>query len=100
MKPWRESSFDLVPTVTLSEIVAVAGAIDLLKLDCEGGEYDIFLNTAQADLLKVAEIRMEYHHGPREKMIESLNGVGFTISQYMDEGSGAGYLWLERTGAA
>lgn len=94
----EETDYDLVPAVTFSEIVGRAGPIDMLKLDCEGGEYDIFLNTAEADVRKTAEIRMEYHHGPRDEMIARLSGMGYAVRQFMDEGAGAGYLWLTRTG--
>ena len=34
---------------------------DLLKIDCEGSEYDILLTTDAATMAKVGEIIMEYH---------------------------------------
>lgn len=52
----------LVDGVTLGALVAMGnGRIDFLKVDCEGGEYDLF---ADADALRsVGDIRGEYHDG-------------------------------------
>ncbi|MBW3538503.1 FkbM family methyltransferase [Candidatus Parcubacteria bacterium] len=36
---------------------------DLLKIDCEGAEYDILLNTPKEYLVKIGMIAMEYHDG-------------------------------------
>lgn len=36
---------------------------DLLKMDCEGGEYDILLNSAPAIFHRIKRIAMEYHNG-------------------------------------
>ena len=37
--------------------------IDLIKLDCEGAEYDILLNAPASVLEKIERIVMEYHDG-------------------------------------
>ncbi len=39
------------------------GHIDLIKLDCEGAEYDILLNAPAAVLEKIERIVMEFHDG-------------------------------------
>lgn len=36
--------------------------IDLLKMNCEGAEYEILMNTPDSYLKKINEIRMEYHN--------------------------------------
>jgi FkbM family methyltransferase len=36
---------------------------DFLKMDCEGGEYDILFNASAATLEKISNISLEYHNG-------------------------------------
>lgn len=88
--------YDLVPAVALSEIVASGDSFSLLKSDCEGGEYDIFLQASEADILKILEIRMEYHGGPRDELIARLKGFGYKVRQFMIEDAGGGYIWLAK----
>lgn len=39
------------------------GVCDYLKIDCEGGEYDILFHTSENTLRKIRHICMEYHDG-------------------------------------
>ena len=89
--------YDLVEAIPFSDIVSSLESIDLVKSDCEGAEYDIFLNCDEEDIRKIVEIRMEYHRGPRDELIGRLTGLGYAIRQFMDEGQGGGYLWLRRS---
>lgn len=52
-----------VPVVTLSSLVEQHGLeiIDLLKIDCEGGEYDILLSTPSELFRRIRNIVFEYH---------------------------------------
>ena len=50
--------------------------IDFLKLDCEGGEYPIILNS---NLDNVRQIVMEYHEYENKPMIAKLDSNGFEI---------------------
>lgn len=52
-----------VPCVTLTQIIEQnnLSKIDLLKIDCEGSEYDIIYNTSPALLLKAKHIALEAH---------------------------------------
>ena len=56
---------------------------DLLKVDCEGGEYDIFFHAAPATLKKIHRIAMEYHDGVTEhshaELVDFLSRHGFTV---------------------
>ena len=45
--------------------------IDFLKIDCEGGEYDILLNSKK-ELKKINKISMEVHNLNKEKNIKTL----------------------------
>src|SRR4030042_325499 len=79
-EPFRES-FDL-----LQEALRKAGfaRCDLLKVDCEGGEYDIFFNAPEATLRKIERIAMEYHDGftphSHTELAAFLRGHGFSVT--------------------
>ena len=72
---------------TLNSLLAEAGLdrIDLLKVDIEGAELPLILDTPPETLRRIAQITIEYHdfcgiHTPAqvERMIDRLREVGFT----------------------
>ena len=69
-----------VPCVSLAEAFATAGdRIDLLKMDAEGAEYDIVLNSAPETWSGVRRVVMEYHPLPEhtfEELQSHLEAVG------------------------
>ncbi len=70
--------------------------IDLLKLDCEGAEWDI-LPSAEAVLPRVRQIAMEFHcerDWTVEKLANWLRSRGFAVQH--TEGPGMGLLWGRR----
>ena len=73
--------FEEVETITLEEIVNSYGSIDLLKIDVEGAEFEIF-NHTDVGLLKrirmmVAEIHLQ--HGDLSSIVEKLRSAGFRV---------------------
>jgi FkbM family methyltransferase len=54
-----------VRSLTLDEAFAQCGLerCDLLKMDCEGAEYEIFFGASAETLAKIREICLEYHEG-------------------------------------
>jgi hypothetical protein len=71
----------------------------LLKLDCEGAEYDVLLKASAASLAAVRTIAGEYHvglnsHTP-EELAEHLRAHGFLarILPLADLESGLFYAW-------
>jgi len=73
-----------VEAVTLAQVFQEhqVEACDLLKLDCEGGEYEI-LDALPQDLWpRIRRIRMEFHRGPQgwdsERLARLLKDRGFT----------------------
>ena len=54
-----------VRSTTLEQILAEndLARIDYLKMDCEGGEYDILLNAAPRTLQRIHHLCLEYHDG-------------------------------------
>ena len=50
----------------------------ILKLDCEGYEYDIIGKAKNEVLRNFSEIFIEYHHG-RRSLEHKLKGCGFKV---------------------
>ena len=69
VKQEREKYLD-VPSTTLDDIVRDHGIqkIDLLKLDCEGAEYEILYKASPDTLRKVRRIGLEYHRVPGQSV--------------------------------
>jgi FkbM family methyltransferase len=53
--------------------------VSLLKLDCEGAEYDILYNCNQADLEKVFNIAIEVHRGAGDQ--ENIEALSFFLKK-------------------
>ncbi len=89
-----------VPTTTLEAIVAEhrLETIDLIKIDCEGSEYEVMRTTPLPVLARIRAIQMEYHAGPQD-LPELLRRSGFEVHQ---EGSptAVGYIEAHRPAAA
>lgn len=96
INPENSSNYELVPTVTFTELMSNLPSSNIIKLDCEGGEYDIILNTEDSVFQRIEEIRLEYHPGPSQQLITRFEKLGFSRRQFMDEGEGGGYLWVKR----
>jgi len=73
-----------VPSVGLAEILDAhdLDSVDLLKVDCEGGEYEIFASVSDAVLERVKNIAFEYH---------TVDGHEATLARVMNRLSSAGY---------
>ncbi|CAN5532665.1 FkbM family methyltransferase [soil metagenome] len=92
--------------VTLTEIMddnALAD-IDLLKMDCEGAEYEILYATPASHLRRIRELRMEYHNlDTPEHQIDRLEkflaGHGFTVTQRRANSRTNGMIWLRQEDA-
>jgi FkbM family methyltransferase len=55
--------------MTLGDLLGMVNDPYLLKMDCEGCEYDAILNSKRLGELR--QIQMEYHYGP-ERLVETL----------------------------
>ncbi len=91
-----------VEALTLAKVMASQGIkhLDLLKLDCEGAEYEILMETPLKTLAKMQRIIMEYHdvdeaHNHRQ-LIAFLEGAGFRVSVHKNiVHEDIGYLFAE-----
>ena len=91
-----------VRTTTIEELLTTFAVeeVDLLKLDCEGAEYDIIFKTPGYLWSVVKRIRLEYHAGRSLELIAYLRGHGYGVRRHRArqvETSEHGDLWVERT---
>jgi FkbM family methyltransferase len=88
--------FEEVRTITLAGILDKnrIDSVDFLKIDCEGGEYEIFFGLEASVFLKVKEIRMEYHTGPNDKLIRCFGNFNFRIVHFSRDSR---MLWVRRS---
>jgi FkbM family methyltransferase len=89
-----------VPTTTFDAAVAAAPAPpDVVKMDCEGGEYALVYASSEASWASVSRIVMEYHPVPGESWDELrawFENVGLTVTRHEPDGPGLGTAWLAR----
>ena len=92
---------------TLGELVKRFGIIDeaILKIDCEGCEYEVLLETQNSDLKKFKQIQIEYHYGYlniKRKLKDSGFKVANTIPKYVtdpdaeNKGMVMGFIYAEK----
>jgi FkbM family methyltransferase len=74
-----------VPSTTLKKIVEKLGHVSLLKMDCEGAEFEILESTPLEFLNKIDNIYIEYHTYTEEMnpslLKIALDKAGFHTSQ-------------------
>lgn len=80
-----------LPVVSLNEILASVGSenIDLLKMDCEGAEYEILMSVDNETLNRIERITMEVHvvsGGTRQELVSKLNRSGFSVRHGTKDG--------------
>jgi FkbM family methyltransferase len=62
-----------IETTTLDDIIREIGRCDLLKIDCEGSEYEIFRAATAECFSKIKKIVCEYHNRPDGSSDDLLN---------------------------
>jgi FkbM family methyltransferase len=94
----RES---VVSTVSFDDAVArIEGDISLVKIDCEGAEYDIVEASSPEAWSRVKRVVVEYHPAPAEKLDAlraRLRELGYEVVRERQRSAGEGTLWLVRT---
>lgn len=82
-----DASIIVVPATILKEVLdRLQAPCDLLKMDCEGAEYDILLTADDAELQRIHRIVMEYHDNvvahSHEELSTFLQQKGFQVVCY------------------
>jgi len=85
-----------ISTITLEEIIKdfdISNAI--LKLDCEGCEYETILNSSSDILQKFTDIQIEYHDGYKN-LEEKLLSASFEVSHTVIDNINRGHIHAKR----
>ena len=89
-----------IPQVSFENTISrLGGRIDLLKLDCEGAEWDLF--DATQCWTCVDHLRMEYHLTEHRTLVlveRRLSGLGFEITHHQQD-LGCGIIWARNISA-
>ncbi len=72
-----------IPSINLDTILKDFDSIDLLKMDCEGAEFEIISSVSEKSLNKVEKIVMEYHSSidspALSKLLNKLRKFGYDV---------------------
>jgi FkbM family methyltransferase len=95
----KTNSYAMVPVTTLEAFMDERGLnrVDLLKLDCEGAEWEV-ISTSTAILPRISQICLEYHRRDEwtvEKLADLLRDAGYDVHHTAGEWNGV--LWAVRT---
>lgn len=97
------TSRQMVRCTTLREILADQrlGKIDLLKINCEGAEYEILEACSETDFDRIANIRLEYHNLDAqdrngESLSQWLETRGYRIERFTRRLKESGFIWAVR----
>ena len=89
-----------VETVAFDEVVAAArGPVEVIKMDCEGGEYDLVYKSSPESWATVERLVLEYHDVEGESW-EELRAWFADIGLHVlrdERGPIAGTAWLSRS---
>lgn len=73
---------------------------DILKMDCEGAEYEILYNVSKKYLKRIKELRLEYHYLNKknniERLTEFLENNGFRRTKINRDAHDSGIAWFRR----
>lgn len=92
-----------VATLSLADLIArhQLNCVDHLKLDCEGAEYEIVLESPIEVWSPVRDLKIEYHRGRSAQLAQRLTHLGFLLQSEAVTTESVGHLWFHRldTGA-
>ena len=96
--PASGDEYESVQTISVDDIVKREGiaCVHLLKMDCEGSEYDILAGISNATFSKIRRIIVEYHDGRVRQIDEDLKRHRFTLEQHVPETDRMGMLWFRK----
>lgn len=96
-----QERLDIKPAAAVLEEITAAhpGREIVAKVDCEGAEYEIIRNLADARrLTQIQAFVIEWHaHGPDE-IVGLLADAGFTTVSLLPQSTGTGMIYAVRTG--
>jgi FkbM family methyltransferase len=103
MPDFTEGKTQMVECTTLQQIMATNAleTVDLLKVNCEGAEYEILGKCSQDVFQRIHRIRVEYHNlkGPNENgdgLATLLRNRGYKIERFTRYKKVSGFIWATR----
>lgn len=91
--------FEAIKTIALQDIIDQhqVDEVDILKVDCEGAEYELLPSISDDHLKKVKEIKMEFH-GSETPLRDWFRQKGLAITHYWrsKEEKDLGYFWVSK----
>ncbi len=87
-----------VQAMTLGALLSEIPSVDLLKMDIEGGEYEVLLGAGMETLRKIRRLILEYHpdEGAPTELLTHLQLTGFRVKHNAHNTKGYGLATLER----
>jgi FkbM family methyltransferase len=86
----------VIPVITLEQILEKYNVNDpVLKMDCEGCEYEAILSTSETVLRKFSYIQIEYHRGYND-LKKKLEKARFKVSRTIVDTVHRGHIVAER----
>jgi FkbM family methyltransferase len=80
--------YELIPVYSLRDLVnSIDSEIDFMKLNAEGAEYNIIMNTGKKDLLKIKRMSISYHNDMYTgeynhlNIIKKLLDIGYKVKE-------------------
>ena len=99
----RDCEHEKVECTTLKKIIELHGLekIDLLKMNCEGAEYEILENCLPDEFERIYNIRLEYHNLGATKrngdfLARFLTKQGYSIQRFTRYKNESGFIWASR----
>lgn len=98
---WESGDDEAIQVCSLGDIFEATAMdeIDVVKMDCEGGEVEAILNADDDALQRMRRVSMEYHFPSNlstpQELISKFNSAGFRVVRHCPKER---LLWLERIG--
>lgn len=94
---------EAVPTLCAADVFALAAGrpIGLVKMDCEGAEFDFVLRSQPADWRAVHQVYLEYHPSSEyqvDDLVSWFRSAGLHVRRLLPTRFGMGDMWLRRDG--
>jgi len=95
---YDKDEYELANTISLNDIISQENitCVDLLKMDCEGSEYDIIASISQSTFSKINRIIVEYHDGKAEEIEKEFRQHRFKLEKQSQESKRMGMLWFRK----
>jgi FkbM family methyltransferase len=93
-------AYELVQTIGMPAVMENIQHADLVKMDCEGAEYDLLFNAGDGIFSRMDRIELEYHDRRVDEITRRMIEQGFILLHHAADTPATGNLWFARQHAA